>query len=73
MALDDFVLKEQRQAINENFGETSKRQHNRLIKINRVKDKDDQKGGLTFMITTATTVQEVFVFKGVRVRKRDEA
>ena len=31
-ALDDFVLKEQRQAINDNVEDTLRKQHKRLIK-----------------------------------------
>ena len=32
VVLDDFALKEQRQTINDNVGETLRRQHKRLIK-----------------------------------------
>ena len=42
VALDDFVLKEQRQDINENVEETLGMQHKRLKKSKRGKDKDDQ-------------------------------
>ena len=61
------MLKEHRQAINENGEETFRRQHKRLIKRKRGKDKDGQEGGPTFMITTAAAVQEVGM--GVSARK----
>ena len=54
VALDDFVLKEQRQAINGSVKETLRRQKNRRIKRERGKDKE---GGLTFMITTTAAVR----------------
>ena len=57
VVLDDFVLKEQRQAINKNFKETLRRQHKRQIKRNRGKYKDDQEGGPTLMITNAAAVR----------------
>ena len=56
MALDYFMLEEQRQAINENVDETLRRQHKRMIKRKRRKDKDDQEVGPTFMITTSSAV-----------------
>ena len=65
------MLKEQRQAINENVEETLRRQHKRLIKRKRGKDKDDQEGGPTFMITAA--VREVCMVEGDRARERAEA
>ena len=70
VALDYFVLKEQMQAINENFEEPLRRQHKRMIKKKKVEDKDEQEGGPTFMITTAATAQEVCVVKGDRARER---
>ena len=60
-ALDDFMLKEQRQAINDNVEETLIRQNKRLIKRKRGEDNDEQEGGLTFMITTTASVQEVYM------------
>ena len=41
-ALDDFMLKEQRQAINDNVEETLIRQKKRLIKRKRGEDNDEQ-------------------------------
>ena len=41
VGLDDFLLKEQRRAINENVEEALKMQHKRLIKSNKGKDKDE--------------------------------
>ena len=72
VTLDDSVLKEQRCAINENSKETLRKQHTRLIKINRDEDKGDQEVGPTFMITTNAAVREVCVVEGDRVRKRSE-
>ena len=57
VALHDFVLKEQRQSINDNSEKTLRRQHKRLIKRKTIKDKYKQKGGMTFMITTSAAVQ----------------
>ena len=57
MALDDFLLREQRQDINENFKETLRRQHKRLVKRKRGEDKDEQEGGTTFMIITTAAVR----------------
>ena len=48
-----------------------RRQHKRLIKRKRGKDKDDQEGGPTFMITAA--VREVCMVEGDRARERAEA
>ena len=59
VALDYFVLKQQRQAINENFEETLRNQHKRLTKNKRGKDNDEQEGGPTFMINASAAVQEV--------------
>ena len=41
-----------------------------LIKIKRGKDKDEQEGGLTFMINTAAAVQEMCMVEGGRARER---
>ena len=73
VALDVFMTKEQRQAINENGKETLGRQHKRPIKRKKVEYKDEQEGGPNFMITTAASVQEVCVVEGDRARERDEA
>ena len=59
VVLYDFVLKEQRQAINDNVEETLRSQHMRLIKKNRGEDKDDQEVGPTFIISTNPVVPEV--------------
>ena len=72
VTLDDFVLKEQRQAINENVEETLRRQNTRLIKSNRDEDKYDQEGGQTFIITTDAAVWGVCMVKGDRARERSE-
>ena len=69
MALDDFVLKEQKQDINENIEENLRSQHKRLIKMKRAKDKDEEEGRPKFMITTAADVQEVCVVKGDIVKE----
>ena len=66
-------MKDQRQAINENVKETLRRQNKILIKRKRGKDKDEQEGGPTFMITTAAAVREVCVVEGDRGRERVEA
>ena len=68
VALDYFVLKEKRQAVNDTFKEKLRRYHNRLIKRNRGKDKDEQEGGLTFMVITTAAVREVYVVKGYIAR-----
>ena len=47
-SLDYFVLKEQRQAINENFEGVLIRKHEQLIKRKRGKDKDEQEDGAEF-------------------------
>ena len=73
VAIDDSVLKEQRQAINGNVKETLRRQHKRLIKRKRGKDKDDQEGGTNFMIATVSAVLEVCVVEGYMERERAEA
>ena len=73
VVLYDFVLKEQRQAINENVEEKLISQHKRLMKRKIVEYKDDQEGGPTFMITTAAAVREVCVIEGDRARERVEA
>ena len=70
VALDYFVLKEQRQAINENVEETLISHNKKLIKRSRGKDKDEQEGGLTFMINTAAAVQEMCMVEGGRARER---
>ena len=57
VALDDFLLKEQRQAIHDNVDEMFRRKHKRMIKKKRGKDKDKQECGTTFIITTTTDVQ----------------
>ena len=59
VVLYDFVLKEQRQAINDNVEETLRRQHMRLIKKNRGEDKDEQEVGPTFIVSTNPVVPEV--------------
>ena len=69
VALDNFVLKYQRQAINENVEETLISQHKRLIKRNRGEDKYGQEGGPAFIITTAVVVREVCVVEGDRARE----
>ena len=46
--LDDFVLKAQRKAINDNIEEAMRRQCKRLIKRNRGEDNNEQDGRLTF-------------------------
>ena len=73
MALCDFVLKDQSQAINDNFEEKLRREHKSLIKSKRGEDMDNQEGGTTFMITTAAAVWEVCVVKGDRARERAES
>ena len=73
VSLDDFVLKEKRQAINENVKETLRSKHKRLIKRKRGEDKDDQEGGLTFMITTVAAVQEVCTVEGYKAREMAKA
>ena len=70
VALENFVFKEQRKNINENLQETLRRQHKWLVKMKREKDKNDQEGGLDFMITTAAAVWEVCVVKGDKARER---
>ena len=50
-----------------------RRQHKRLIKKKRGKDKDEQECGPTFIFTTTTAVREVCVVKGNRVRERAKA
>ena len=72
VALYNFVLKEQRQAINDNVEETLKSYPKRLIKGKRGKYKDEQEGGRTLMITTTVAVKEVCVVGGDRARKRAE-
>ena len=47
------------QAINGNDEEMLSRNQKMPIKRNRCKDKEEQEGGLTFMVNTATAVQEV--------------
>ena len=66
-------MKVQRQAFNEIVEDTLRRQNKRLIKRKRVKDKDNQEGGTTFMITTDSTVQEVCMAEGDRAMERAEA
>ena len=56
VALDDLVLKKQRQAINENVGENLKKNNKRPIKRNVCEDKDEQEVRPTFMITVAAAV-----------------
>ena len=56
VALDDLVLKKQRQAINENVGENLKKKNKRPIKRNVCEDKDEQEVRPTFMITVAAAV-----------------
>ena len=68
-----FVLKEQRQDINEDVKEMLRRHHERLIKRKRGKDKYNQEGGTTFTITTTAAVQELCMVKDRRARERDEA
>ena len=70
VVLDDFVLKDQRQAINKNFKVTWRRQHKRQIRRKRGKYKDDQEGRPTFIINNAAAVREVCVIKGGRERER---
>ena len=51
-----------------------RRQHKSLIKRKRVKDKDDQDGRPSFVITTNANVWEVCVVKGGgRAREISEA
>ena len=50
-----------------------KSHHKRLIKRKRGKDKDDQEGGPTFMITTANAVRELCVVERSRARERAKA
>ena len=57
LVIDDFVLKEQRKAVNENAKGGLIRQHTMLIKRKRGKYKDEQEVGPTVMITTAATVR----------------
>ena len=66
------MLKDQRQAINENFEETLIRQYKRLIRRNIRKDKGEQEGGPAFMITATAAVQEVCVIEGDRTMERAE-
>ena len=73
VAIDDSVLKEQRQAINENVEDMPRSHHKRLIKRKRGKDKDDQEGGTNFMIATVSAVLEVCVVEGYMERERAEA
>ena len=72
-SLYDFVLKEQRQTINENVEEKLIRQHLRLIKSKRGEDKDAWEVGPTFMITTSAAVRGVCMVEGDRERERDKA
>ena len=72
VALDGFVLKEQRQAINENVKEKLIRQHKRLIKRKRGEYKDKQEVGSAFMVNTTNAVGEVYVVEGDRLKERDE-
>ena len=73
VALYDFLLEYQRQAINENVEEMLRSQNKSLIKMNRGKDKYYQEDEPTFMITTAAAVREVCVVKGDRERERAES
>ena len=59
MALDYFMLRYQMQDINGNDEEMLSRNQKMPIKRNRCKDKEEQEGGLTLMVNTATAVQEV--------------
>ena len=68
VVLDDFVLKEQSQAIYETVEETIRRQQKRLMKRNRGKDKEEQEVRPTIMITTAAAVQEVCMVEGDTAR-----
>ena len=73
VVLDNFVLKDQRQDINDNSKEIMIKQQTRLIKSKRGKDKEEKEGRSTFMITTAATVQEVCVVEGGTVRESSKA
>ena len=44
------------------------KQHKRLIKSSRGKDKDDQEVGLTFIVAIAADVQDVCMVDGGRAR-----
>ena len=57
VALDYFVLKEQRQAINENFEEMPRRQNKRITKRKICEDKDDQEVGPKFIIINDSAVR----------------
>ena len=73
VALDNFMLKEQRHAINDTTNETFIRQQKSMIKSKRGKDKEDQEDRPTFMTTTDATVQEVGMVEGDRARERSNA
>ena len=47
--------------------------HNRLVKRNRGKDKDEKEDDPTFMITTVAAVREVCVVEGGRAKEWSKA